>query len=79
MSSTDKLVQLCSDLDLSLPPRISITTRARDHCSFMSLLSDLTSCDSASLRRVVVEKQLEILVDPLAAKPLHGKFSAGIS
>ena len=74
VSSTDKLVQLCSDLDHSLLPCISITTRTRDYCSSLPLPSDLTLCDSASLRHAVVEKQIEILVNRLSTKHLHSKF-----
>ena len=74
LSSTDKLVQLCSTLDHSLPPRVSIITRAKNYCSSISLPSDLTSFSSATLRCAISDKQSSSLVQRLVAKPLHGKF-----
>ena len=76
--STDCLVQLCSDLDQSLPPRISIHSRAKSYCSSLSISSEFELCLVSNLKQTIYEKQVNSLLESLTAKPLHGKFFSSL-
>jgi len=76
--STDCLVQLCSDLDQSLPPRISIHSRAKSYCSSLSVSSEFELYLVSNLKRTIHEKQVNSLVESLTVKLLHGKFFSSL-
>jgi len=74
LSSSDSLVQLCSELDQSLPPRISIHSRAKNYCSSLSIDANIISFLPTTLKQTICGKQLSLLIDSLTAKHLHGKY-----
>jgi len=74
LSSFDSLVQLWSKLDLSLPLRISILSRAKNFFSSLSINANIVSFLPTTLKQAICEKQLSLLIDSLIAKPLHGKY-----
>ena len=73
-SSTDCLVQLCSDLDQSLPPHVAMLSRAKSYCSSLSINADVEICPSSILKCTICETQLSLLINSLSVKPLHGKY-----
>jgi len=75
LSLSDSLVQLCSELNQSLPPHISIHFRAKNYCSSLSRDAKIISFLPTTLKQAICGKQLSLLIDPLTAKPLHGKYS----
>ena len=70
--STDPLVQLCLELDRSLPSRVSLISRAEAYCSVLGLPIDLIS--GSPNKQALHAKQLSILMSSLISKPLHGKY-----
>ena len=70
--STDVLVQLCRELDESLPARRSVISQAMEYCRSLAVPFDYTSCDS--MRDALCGQQLHSLTSSLLAKPLHGCF-----
>ena len=64
-SSAHALVRLCYDLDQSLPPRVSILSRAKNYCSSLLMCVDVGSCPSSFLKQAICERQLGLLVDSL--------------
>ena len=70
--STDPLVQLCLELDRSLPSHVSLISRAEAYCSVLGLPIDLIS--GSPNKQALRAKQLSILMSSLISKPLHGKY-----
>ena len=73
-TSLDSLVQLCSQLDRLLPPRISVFSRADIYCSSLDVSSNWLSCTPCEIKETLHNKQLASFTASLAAEPLHGKF-----
>ena len=70
--SNDVFVQLCRELDESLPPRRSVIYQAMKYCRSLAVPFDYTSCDF--MCAVICGKQLHSLTTSLLEKPLHGCF-----
>ena len=68
--STDVFVQLCRELDESLPPRKSVISQAMEYYHFLTVPFDYTGCDS--MCAVLCGQQLHSLTTFLLEKPLHG-------
>jgi len=73
-SSTDYLVKLCSNLDMSLPLCVAILSRAKNYCSALSIDVNIKICPTSILKCTICEKQLSLLIDSLTVKLLHGKY-----
>ena len=72
-TSADPLVQLCCELDRSLPSRISVISRGWAYCSGLSLSLDLMS--GHPNKRDIRAEQLSTMKSSLLSKPLHGKYA----
>ena len=75
-SSNDVLVQLCHELDGSLPPRASVKARAEAYCTSLGVSNDWRSWPSSALKKELHKCEIGQLMGTLVAKPLHGKFQS---
>ena len=73
-TSGDVLVKMCLLLDISLPSRKSIYSKANKLIEALSLDVDLAQITVDDLKSLVCDQQRAYLWNTLCAKPLHGKF-----
>ena len=72
--SDDVFVKICLLLDMSLPSRNSICTRATKLVLALSLDVDLVHIMADDLKNIVCDQQRACLWNTLCEKPLHGKI-----
>ena len=73
-TSTDRLVKMCFELDKLLPARSAIIFRAESYCASLSISLDFHHRNVLPLKSMICEKQKNLLLSTLLAKPLHGQF-----
>jgi len=73
-ASKDRLVKMCYGLDKLLPARSAIVFRAECYCASLSIPQNLYQCNVLSMKSMLCEKQKNLLLSTLLAKPLHGQF-----
>ena len=75
-TSSDNLVQLCHQLDVNVPPCVSIMAKAETYCACLSINAERKSWPISRLKRELCGCKFGQLMDTLSAKPLHGRFQA---
>jgi len=73
-TSDDVLVKICLLLDMSLPSRKSICTRANKLVEELSLNVDLVHIMADDLKNLVCDQQRACMWNTLCEKPLHYEF-----
>ena len=73
LTSTDSLVQACSELISQFPPHKSVLAKAVDIVATLAV-GDVFHCDPEQLKADVCTAQKNKLLECLCAKPLHGRF-----
>ena len=73
-TSDDALVKMCHLLDVSLPSRKSVCSRADAYVAALSVDIDLTQATADEIKNLVCDRQKVSRWETLKNKPLHGKF-----
>ena len=73
-TSDDALVKMCHLLDVSLPSRKSVCSRADAYVAALSVDIDLAEATADEIKNLVCDRQKVSRWETLKNKPLHDKF-----